>query len=64
MKKLVIISKCALNNLSRRHHLHSENLEIQDKNCGCSDCEKRAKKIFNEIGIFTKVNKFFPFEVS
>lgn len=53
------ISKCALEMLSRSNWLHKEKLIIEDKNCGCPDCIKRANRInLNEDKII-KVGELF-----
>lgn len=53
------ITKCALKMLSRNSWLRKENLIIEDKNCGCPDCIKRANQIKRNQDKIIKVGELF-----
>lgn len=59
---ICVISRCALDMLSRNNWLRKEKLDIQDVNCGCPDCVRRAERLMKEKGISIRVKERFPEE--
>jgi len=59
IKGIVPISKCAEETLSRGNKLRESKLDIQDINCGCPDCVKRAEGIELENGKIVGVGQLF-----
>jgi len=55
---ILILSKCAYESISSIW-INQFELEIQDKHCGCTDCQKRANRIFNETGKRTRTGQYF-----